>query len=94
MHNQTPPAEILAAATVLLSTHCRDLTPQRLAEALKATNADPTPAVMIHPAEAARRLGISRHTVHRMLSAGKLPGRKVGAQWRVCESAVRDLARA
>lgn len=92
MRTQTPPAEILAAATVLLSKHCPDLTPARLQAALAATLEVPAPATMLHPTEAARRLGICRHTVSRMLAAGTLPGRKVGAQWRVCESAVRELA--
>jgi excisionase family DNA binding protein len=37
----------------------------------------------ITPEEAAKVLRVNTHTVYRALRAGKLPGGKVGAQWRI-----------
>lgn len=38
---------------------------------------------LITPEEAARLLRVSTHTVYRALRKGKLPGGKVGNQWRI-----------
>jgi excisionase family DNA binding protein len=38
---------------------------------------------MITPEEAAEILRVNTHTVYRALRAGKLPGGKVGNQWRI-----------
>jgi excisionase family DNA binding protein len=37
----------------------------------------------ITPEEAAEILRVNTHTVYRALRAGKLPGGKVGGQWRI-----------
>jgi excisionase family DNA binding protein len=43
--------------------------------------------------EATRRLGISLEYLYRLLWTGKLPGKKVGKQWRVSPEAVEERLR-
>lgn len=38
---------------------------------------------LITPEEAAKLLRVNTHTVYRALRKGKLPGGKVGKQWRI-----------
>jgi excisionase family DNA binding protein len=40
------------------------------------------------PRLAARKLGVSLYYIYQSLWAGKLPGRKVGKQWRIPAEAV------
>lgn len=40
------------------------------------------------PEEAAEWLGMSRQTVYNLLKAGKIPGRKIGQQWRIHKQAL------
>jgi excisionase family DNA binding protein len=42
----------------------------------------------ITPEEAAHLLRVNTHTVYRALRAGKLPGGKVGNQWRISRTAL------
>ena len=42
--------------------------------------------------EVAKRLGLNRSTVYRLVREGALPGFKVGGQWRFGERALRDWA--
>lgn len=44
---------------------------------------------MVKPKDAAVRLGVSAHTVRRMVKDGRLPGMKVGRQYRVRPEGVR-----
>ncbi len=83
---QHHPRELAAAAMLL------GIDPDRLARAIKAA-ADPEPAataptVYLHPREAARRLSVCHQTVMRALRSGKLPGKRVGNQWRIPEAAL------
>lgn len=56
--------------------------PDALAE-LRALVADITPAGhLLQPDEAAERLGVSRRTVNRMATEGRIPAVKVGRGWR------------
>ena len=45
------------------------------------------------PEEAARFLKLNPQTVYRALRAGKLPGAKVGAQWRLSKAALEEYLR-
>lgn len=42
--------------------------------------------VILSPEEAARYLKVDLHTIYRNLRRGKLPGGKVGRQWRIRKS--------
>jgi membrane protease subunit (stomatin/prohibitin family) len=46
---------------------------------------------MIGPAEAAQALGVSEADVIASLEAGDLKGKKIGAQWRLTRTALRDF---
>ena len=43
--------------------------------------------------EAARFLRISKETLHKLAKEGKVPARKVGAEWRFLRSALEDWVR-
>lgn len=43
--------------------------------------------------EAARRLGIELNRVYMLLRLGRLAGRKVDGEWRVCKRAVEERLR-
>lgn len=46
----------------------------------------------IDPVEAAKRLGVSRQWIHKLLKAGRLPGaRKVGRAWLIPEEALDNI---
>jgi len=51
---------------------------------------------LITPEEAAEILRVNTHTVYRALRAGKIPGGKIGNQWRISradlEAHIRGLA--
>jgi excisionase family DNA binding protein len=51
-------------------------------------------ATELTPREAARGLGVSLYFVYQLLWTGKLPGRKVGKQWRIPATAVELRKRA
>jgi excisionase family DNA binding protein len=76
---ETKDRRIIAAAVLL------DVDPDKLEEALKsiATPAEKPTLYLVHPDEAAKRLGVCRATVIRGLRDGTMPGRKIGCQWRV-----------
>lgn len=42
--------------------------------------------VIMSPEEAARYLKVNPHTIYRNLRCGRLPGGKVGRQWRIRKS--------
>ena len=99
MKLRTIPAEVLSAYVAGLSAYVPDLTPTRLVAALRgyepegearATSAPPAP--MLSLVEAAQCLGVSRDTILRMVTSARLPGRKVGSQWRIPAAAVKALA--
>jgi membrane protease subunit (stomatin/prohibitin family) len=46
---------------------------------------------LVGPAEAATALGVSESDVIASLEAGDLKGKKIGAQWRITKSALRDF---
>ncbi len=54
-------------------------------------NNSTAPEDMLTVSEAARRLGRSIEQVRRYLREGKLPGRRIGQQWFIDESALRGV---
>lgn len=48
-------------------------------------------ATMIHITEAAKRVGCSKRTLERYITAGTLKAEKIGASWFVSESELRKL---
>src|SRR4051794_15871269 len=46
---------------------------------------------LVGPAEAAQQLGVSEADVIASLEAGDLKGRKIGSQWRITRTALRDF---
>jgi len=94
MQVKTVPAPTLSAVSTLLPPYIPGLTPSVLIQAIKAHESGDTttPGHMVNVRTAARILDVSLWTVVRMIKDGKLPGRKIGAQWRVPESALRDLS--
>jgi len=81
----TPRPEILAAAATLLQ-----LPPDRLHRAIElATAPDPDTGPLLSPAEAARRFGVCKLTILRMIRDGRLPAKRVGSQWRIAPAALR-----
>jgi excisionase family DNA binding protein len=46
---------------------------------------------LVGPAEAATALGVSESDVIASLESGDLKGRKIGTQWRITKSALRDF---
>lgn len=49
------------------------------------------PTEALTPEQAAELLAVSVSTVYRELRAGRLPGLKVGQQWRLSRSTLMDL---
>jgi len=47
----------------------------------------------LRPAEAARKLGISKATLYKTLRRGELPAVRVGRQWRISEAALTAFLR-
>jgi excisionase family DNA binding protein len=45
---------------------------------------------LLTPEDVAKRLNVSEYTVRRLLRTGELQGLKVGGQWRITPSAVKD----
>ena len=45
------------------------------------------------PEEAAEMLRVNPQTVYRALRAGKMPGAKIGAQWRILKSDLDEYLR-
>jgi excisionase family DNA binding protein len=52
---------------------------------------DPLPEHLRTPLEAARYLGTSVNTVYRLIRSGKLRASKVGGQWRIADTALREF---
>lgn len=48
---------------------------------------------VFNPEEAAQWLRVSSQTVYRLLRAGKLPGKKIGQQWRIHKNDLVDYLR-
>jgi excisionase family DNA binding protein len=46
---------------------------------------------LVSPADAAKALGVSEADVLASLEAGDLKGRKIGTQWRITRTALRDF---
>jgi len=46
---------------------------------------------LLTPEEAAAMLRLNRETIYRNLRRGKLPGTKLGGQWRISKSALESL---
>jgi len=94
------PAEVIAAYVAGLSAYVRDLTPILFVAALRdfepdkdgAAERNEPPPRMLTLKEAADILGTTFYTVRRLVRAGRLPGHKVGQQWRVPMAAVKALA--
>jgi excisionase family DNA binding protein len=99
MKVHTIPAEVLTAIVALLAGCVPDLTPTRFVAALQSFEPDndegtdrPPPPRMLSLEQTAKALDVSVCTLRRMVKDGRLPGRKVGGQWRVPLSAVKALA--
>ena len=93
------PAEVLNAYSAGLTSYVPDLTPTRFVAALQAFEPDKPegtkhtpPPRMLRLEQAAEALALSTCSVRRMVKDGRLPGRKVGGQWRVPLSAIEALA--
>ena len=89
------PPNALNAATTLLSPYTGgNLTPTVLVAALREYEGGPSTAVpaFLDKHKAAAALGVSWHTVIRMIKDGTLPARKVRGQWRIPADAIRSLA--
>jgi excisionase family DNA binding protein len=48
---------------------------------------------VFNPEEAAQWLRVSPQTVYRLLRSGKLPGKKIGQQWRIHKEDLVDYLR-
>lgn len=98
MKTKTLPDEILRAAVALLSPYAPDLTPYRVAEAIRAAckpGSEPPEKAgeCVTVAEAAQRLRVSRRTAWRMVRDGTLKTVRLGPKTvRVSESELRRLA--
>jgi excisionase family DNA binding protein len=96
------PAPLLTANVSMLAPYAPGLTPTGLVEALRAYGEPPAsrgsrndpPARMLSLDEAAAVLGVSTCTTRRMVKDGRLPGKRVGGQWRVPMGAIKALATA
>lgn len=77
----------LKLATEILQEACPQLSESKLVQALKNYNdgreEKRESGRMIDKNEAAGKLGVSTFTVVRMLKSGRLPGKKIGRQWRI-----------
>src|SRR3990172_6065235 len=88
------PVPILTAICTLLRPYAPDVSETRLVDALAVYENEATPEVhpLLSKHEAGRLLGLSWWTVVRLVKSGKLPGCKIGGQWRVNGEAVRRMA--
>jgi excisionase family DNA binding protein len=46
---------------------------------------------MLTPADAAKAIGVAESDVIASLESGDLKGKKIGTQWRITKSALRDF---
>jgi excisionase family DNA binding protein len=87
------PSNTLTATVTLLGPYVAELTPTSLVKALKqADSTAPDLPRMIDKHEAAKCLGLSWHSVVRMIKTGKIDGVKVGQQWRIPVDELRRFA--
>ncbi|MFC9788729.1 helix-turn-helix domain-containing protein [Rhodococcus sp. NPDC127528] len=60
------------------------------ANTIGTMDAEPTSALTFTVADGALRLGVTEHWYLRQLRARKLPGHKIGRQWRLTEGDLRE----
>ena len=92
MQTESIPATNLSAAVLLLRQGFPDLDELKLVQALKVFDGGSAPEALLPPKRVAEACGVSVWTVKRLLKRGKLPGVRVGVQWRVPAEALRSLA--
>ena len=71
--------------------HRRAIAETELQSLIERRAAGPTPTGTVNTVEAARRLGVSRPWVSRLISAGLLGASRIGHQWAIAETDLQPL---